>query len=154
MNYGDDASDIIPEGLYKTKLTNATLDETGDVPVLTLAYIISDGEHEGKALWQRFRFNDKSKKFLCWQLGILHVWKQLSDSPSDQEAARRAADLMFAKVDKLSVTLEISHREWEGKTYENVIIDEIISDESDIPNKVPLPINTEPTFDSKEDIPF
>ncbi len=155
MKYGEDdaAFDNVPEGIYPAMLTNATLDETGDVAILTCCYAVANGAQEGRALWQRFRFNDKSMKFLRWQLGILHVWRELSTSDSDEVAARKAADLMFAKVDKLKVSLKVSHREYNGKTYEDVIIDDVLKDETYIPNEVPV-ITNAPIMDTKEEIPF
>ncbi len=155
MKYGDeDTFDTVPEGLYPAMLTNTTLDETGEVSVLTCCYAVADGKQEGRALWQRFRFNDKSMKFLRWQLGMLHVWKELKGAPNDQEAARKAAELMFAKVDQLKVDLKVSHREYNGKTYEDVIIDQVLNDPIDIPNEVPTFAKAVPTVNKEEEIPF
>lgn len=156
MNYGDDDDtfDTIPADIYPAMLTNATLDETGDVAVLTCCYAISEGPQEGRALWQRFRFNEKSKKFLRWQLGMLHVWSELKGLDDDQDAARKGSELMFAKVDKLKVALKVTHREYQGKTYEDVIIDDVLNDETDIPNEAPVINGPEPSFDTSEEIPF
>ena len=160
MQYGEEQDfELFPEGIYNCLLDDATLDMTSNPPVLTCKFkaISTNEKISGKLFWQRFRFADNCMKFNSWQLGVMGVWSQLKGAESDFDAAKLAADAIFTLVkSKQSFLLKMEHNEYNGKTYENVLVQELTDNEY---------VNLqEPTFgadtggpasiDSGEEIPF
>lgn len=151
----------VDEGKYVVELTNSTLDSTTegsneDPYKLKLEYTIRSPKFERRKLWQNFRFNERSVKFLRWQLSKLGVWESLKGSKDQKEAAFKAAESIFKLVEMkdLFFRVKVEHNEYNGNVYENMIIEDMISG--------PLPQVTEskkegqnaPEFDSSEEIPF
>jgi hypothetical protein len=142
--WGEDDKDsggysLIDEGKYVAKITNSSLDTskegTEDDPyVLKVEYTISSGKFERRKLWQNFRFSEKSLKWIRWQLGVM--------------AAFKAAEHIFKLVEMGDVhfNVEISHREYNGKTYTDTKLLDIISG--------PVKNQDLPSFDSSDNFDF
>jgi hypothetical protein len=146
--------DLIEPGVYVCKLTNSTLDTTTsgeeeDPHVLKVEYTVQSGKFERRKLWQNFRFNEKSLKWIRWQLGVMGVWEFLKGASDSKDAAMKAAENIFklVEMDNVFFSIEVSHNEYNGKTYTNAKLEERIS--GPIPKSQALP-----QFDSSEEIPF
>jgi len=137
---------VTPEGTYTVELYNATVDMTKLPRVLLCTWKIlsKDNNVNGDKLFQRFRFVENCKKFNQWQLGILGVWSQLKGCNSDEAASDKAADLVFALVGKFAEA-KVSHREYKGKTYTDMILEDFIGD---------TVLNGPEEIDSQEELPF
>ena len=95
----------------------------------------------GDALWQHFRFSQKSGKYIAWQMSAMGVWSDKGDVKTDSELAR----LMLTRLAKLEgkfATIKVSHREYNGKTYTDGIVDFMEQGEP------------APKVSSSEEIPF
>lgn len=116
----------LPAGRHFVKLGFVKLDNTKPDAKLSIKWENKVGE-----AWQNFTFNEKSKKFLSWQMRILGVNDYIriqmtkTNTPVDLQ---QASILAFNYLDKTDKTFEIecTERIWEGKTSMNVIvIDEV-----------------------------
>lgn len=170
MLYGQDIDNeksLIDKGLYQVLLSDIDLvteDKLGfnlDHHKVKITFQIVGPKHQGKKLWLNLIFKDTTQKFLAWQLGVLGVWKQLKDVTSHEEAAKKAANELWARKGALECTVEVSHREYQGSTYENVIV-KSGSAETSPPNyanqvvdqaskKAELPMKG---LDTSEELPF
>ena len=150
----DDSYSLIDEGNYVAKLTDASLDSTKegseeDPWTLKVEYTLTSGKFEKRKLWQNFRFNEKSVRWLRWQLSVMNVWEDLKGSTDQKDAAMKTTDSIYKLVQAGNVhfNIEVTHNEHGGKTYSNLKLKEMISG----------PIKTEsqsPSFDSSEEMPF
>lgn len=114
----------LPEGEYVCVLDNCEVDTTKDPHVVSLRWNVTGGEHKGSKLFQNFRFNEKSKKFLMWQLGTLDLGSYVRDADSWDQGAIDCADILFKAVGKIGCMGTVKHREYQGKTYTDFIVDE------------------------------
>lgn len=143
--YDSDESkfDLIPTGNYVATIFNVTIDETKDPVKMSVQYKLENN----RRCFQNFKFNDAGKKFLTWQAGILG-WNSLAkeknpEAKTPQEFARAYLEASKSLLGK-KVELEMSHREWEGKTYESVKLIDLL-DES---------LQGPPSINKEEELPF
>lgn len=143
--YDSDESkfDLIPTGIYIATIFNVTIDETKDPVKMSVQYKLENN----RRCFQNFKFNDAGKKFLTWQAGVLG-WNTMAkeknpDAKTAQEFARAYLDSSKDLLGK-KVELEMSHREWEGKTYESVKLLGFADETQANP----------PLMDSSEELPF
>lgn len=148
---------LTPVGTHRAILVDAKLDETGDHAKISCTFEIDEpaADYNKDSVFINFTFKETTAKFLSWQLGVIGVWQQLSECGSEEDAARKSAELIFGMIDKLTVELKVEHREYNGKTYVNAIIGEVLSGgldgndhASDSANQLGLGI------DQSEQIPF
>ena len=145
----------VDEGKYVVKLTDSTMDssksgEEDDPYVIKVEYTITSGKFEKRKLWQNFRFNTKSIKWLQWQLGLIGAWSEAKECKDQKEAAFKTAEFIFKLVEDNNAFFraEVSHREYNGKTYSDVKIEQQISGPVKTENSHP------PGIDPNEEIPF
>lgn len=114
--------EIIPEGFYAAKLEDVTLDETKAEPKLKLKYKLSNGRYS----WQTFTFKDSTKKWISWQIGVIGAWsnaKVMCTDPTNMSLVARACLDAVGKFIGHYYEAEISHREYNGKTYTDLKLD-------------------------------
>jgi len=122
MGFFDDDYEVTPTGIYAAKLENCTLDETKADPKISVTYKL----HSGKVVWQNFTFKETTKKWLAWQLGVIGAWGIARDTCTDAEnqssVARACLDAIGKKIGSYYEG-EITHREYNGKTYTDFKLD-------------------------------
>jgi hypothetical protein len=155
--------ELLPDGKYEAIVHNATIDETKTPYVLKVTYeIVEEGKYKNRKLFQQFTFQESAKKYLMWQLGVLGAWQFGKAANSEEEAVRLMTQAVFNMVNEVYVMLKVSRREYEGKEYQNAIVDHVIDkfDGSDSPVNQPkkelvnhAPVSP-PVTDLNEEIPF
>ena len=76
MSWLDNEFELVPTGWHAVKFDDCELDETGDVPKLTLKFKAKG--HETSTLFMNIKFTESSKKWIAWQ--ILNIDKVYSTS--------------------------------------------------------------------------
>lgn len=162
MALWQDEPTIAPAGTYAVKLENVTLDETKADPKLSVRYKLSNGQ----TMWQNFTFKSTTKKWISWQVGVIGVWSKATEGLQDPEAyqaiARATLDAIGTKIGAY-YKAEVTHREYNGKTYADLKLEEEIS-ASDAAklgktptaqHTTPAPKQTAPpSADMNEELPF
>lgn len=120
--------ELVNPGVYVATLDNATLDETKDVPKLSLTYSLNNK----RKIWQNFTVNEKSAIWLSWQLGIIGSWQEAKETCKDDQSsslvARACLDSLGKKLGtKFEMTVE--HNEYNGKTYANGKLERPLTDD-------------------------
>jgi len=152
----DEEYELLPEGVYSAVLNESKLDITGPDNVVTMVYkIVSSPGNENKKIWIRLKFNESAKKFVKWQTGVLGIGTELKECSTWNAAAEKCHEMLYSQMNKLKVELEVSHREHNGKTYENAILKEVLGtyNASDVHPGVEN-MALAPSFDAEEEIPF
>jgi hypothetical protein len=135
----EDKMDLMPEGTHRMKFDDVKLDETKDPITLTIRW----KSESGHAVWQNFRMGEKYGKYLSWQLGVLGVWDVRKTATDEADLARKLL-MELAKLEGSHATLQISHREYQGRTFVDGIVKSV---------EVKLDPNA-PKVDDSESIPF
>jgi hypothetical protein len=119
---------LIPVGPVALKLFDCELDETGVVPKITLKYKVKDAGQK----WVFLDFTDSRKKFIQWQMGVLGaqslVKKTLKDTATLEEYTRGLLNALGELLGNHYMG-ECEHytSPKTGKTYDNIVVKEIIS---------------------------
>jgi len=123
-DFNDDKKEreVVAIGTYEASLFDAKLDETGEYPKISMAYKLKN--ESGDLVWQNFNFNEKGQKWIKRQfsaLGLSEDVKSNVKGDTPEAAARGYLDATNALLVKNApvIKIEVSHREWEGKTYAN-----------------------------------
>lgn len=126
-------------GIHRVRIGYVNLDDIKDPAKLAVKYENDEGE-----AWQNFTFNDNSKKYLSWQLGILGVNEYIKQTaiktkknPDLKEAGVLAVNFLDKCKDNFEI--ELTEREYNGKTSMNCIVTKKI--------KLDLPKSTDDTPD-------
>ncbi len=158
MGFWDDTEkqdkeyEVVTPGNYTALLSDATLDTTYrnakgvKYPVLTLRWKIEGSTFDGRLLFQDIRFMDSLKWKVHMELSRLDCVPLVSDNSDWETVAETAAGLVFEKVGKEKALLQVTTREWDGKTFNDVGIKTGFGDL----NSGPLPSSV----DTEERIPF
>ena len=143
----------IPEGNYQAVIFNVDCDLTKNPPTVSVQYKLENN----RRVFQNFRFDDKGKKWIVWQMGELglnEAAKRLLPHPTQatpHDAAKSYVEAARQVLNKV-VGIEITHREYNGKKYESVkIIDGLGA------TTTPTPLtktSAAPKFDANEPLPF
>jgi hypothetical protein len=159
-----DQTDYAPieAGVYCAKLDNCTLDETKADPKISVTYKLNNG----RTTWQNFTFKDTTVKWLSWQLGVTGAWarsKEICKDPdSFKEVARACLTALGEKIGTY-YEVEITHREYNGKTYTDLKLERAMTNQeakafTEAANKAPKKIKNYaddiPTMNQNEEIPF
>ena len=135
--------ELIPTGQYLAALDDASLDATVSPNKLSLTYKLLDGDHKNRLLWQNFTLNQKSAKWISWQLGALGAHQEAKEAASEDEYYEKLVNAVFALVKKpTQVKLKV-----EIDTYNNKDRNKCLVDSLEVPNMA-LGI------DSNDEIPF
>jgi len=119
--------ELLPNGKYECELENATVDQTVTPNRLSCTYKIVTGEYRNRKLWQNFNLDEKSKKWLRWQLGILGSWGEARDSVagSESEFFDLLTEATFKQVGSVYVLMKVTQDTYEGKTRNKALIEEL-----------------------------
>jgi hypothetical protein len=157
MGFFDDEKTETPaEGLYACKVEDCSLDETKPDPVITVRYRL----HTGQAAWQRFVVKDSTRKWLSWQLGVLGVWKTAKENCQDPHNFSLVARSILEALGKIIGQYfegEISHREYNEKTYTDLKIERALTNEQAKIFKQSVASKKQdepPKMDLNEELPF
>jgi len=149
--------ELIPNGKYVAILENAQLDATSEPHKLKVTYVLKDEKFGNRKLWQNFTYSDKSAKFLVWQMGVLGVQSQAKSATSEKEYYKAITDGVFELAkSNAAVVLEVTSKEYNGKTYNNVIISDLHDGDLPVRNHA-LDVEgsgNPPLFDNDEEITF
>lgn len=135
-----------PEGKVTAEVFDVKPGDKDGTPTLSVQYKLASN----KRMWQNFSFNEKGRKFCKWQmseLGLNDTAKALRKSESWEDIRNSYVDA-FKEVLGKEVTLKISHKEWNGKKYESVLVSMAA------PVGLAGDQNKAPSFDSDDRIPF
>lgn len=146
MSWFDKPQSLIPEGEYDATIFDVQFNPLADLPKLTIVYKIKD---QNRKSFQNFKFNDGGRKWLTWQMNALDVLdraRELAQGSEDTETVARAFATAVEEIKGQWVTLKITHREFEGKTYES----------STVTSRTIMGAGLAPElgFDKTEEIPF
>jgi len=114
----------LPSGDYNAQFNNCDLDETGTHPMINAEFMVTSGEFKGRKLWKRFYFSDgTASKFIPWQMSVFGIKDAISaaNATSHSETARAALREM-ASVFGREYAVEVSQREYNGKTYNDLTL--------------------------------
>lgn len=140
---------LVKPGIYKAVINDVASKEFSGDQTLSLQYKLENN----RRLFQNFKFNEKGKKWLTWQLGDLGVLSEAKKTAKENETTEQTVRNIHNTIAKSYigkvVTIEVTHSEWTNpttkvkKTYENVKV---------------LPANEQgapaPQMDSDDDITF
>jgi len=158
----------IPEGRYNATVENCTLEDVKhDNGLVTktkirMCYALPNSKRK---LFQNFTFNDHSGtvKFLNWQLSTLGVdMGEVNLCTSFEDAAHMAANTLFKYVGSgVEVEVDVKHREYNGKIYENAVVHSVLANgspstttnETVMAPTADLP-NMAPTINANEKMPW
>ena len=102
-------------GKYKSTLTNVSLDETGDVEKLSIEFTLNNK----RKVWMNLKFSEAQKKFANWQfreLGVYEDAKRIGQTKSAPRAFLEAITLALGN----EYMLDLSYRDYNGKTYSSI----------------------------------
>lgn len=146
--------DPIKKGKYTAICENCTLEETKNgTQFIQMVFVINDGsDFDGRKLWHKMWFTEKSYDMTSQQLENAWVFEKLPETETIEQFREKSADALFQLVNKKFNVSVTGHNEYNGKEYPNTFL----SGYADAPN---LAIQTEPpkaseSFDSSEEIPF
>lgn len=129
MKYQDPNESALPKpGTYKAKVHNVTCDlRKPDKPRITVSYKLESGQ----LLFQNMMVSDNSTKYLAWQLGQLGIWQAAwdkigKDKDVDNNTVTKALVDASQKYLGQLCEVEVKHREWEGKTFADVHLNEVV----------------------------
>jgi hypothetical protein len=138
---------LLPQGVYEAKLTDAKLDTTKVPSKISLKFNVVDpgGDYDEDVTFVNLTFSDKAAKFVRWQLGVLGCYDVMESQDSEAAAISAAADAVFKIVDKTTCEIKVGHREYNGKTYLDTVIQKVLDE--------PSP-QSSMSLDHEESIPF
>jgi len=155
MNFYDSEYENSPDGEYVATIENAEFKESQDgTPVIMMTFKLPKGKS-----FMRLNFNDKGKKFITWQMGVLGantLAKEKNPTPaSADEAAQAYLDVLGTFIgQKVLLKLETKQNPTNGKSYQGPLMLEYpVSPETEMlaQAKEQAPA---PGFDSSEPLPF
>jgi len=148
----------IEPGLYTAVLDESKLDTSKEPYVVTTVWrIVGDANFNDRKLWIRLQFSESAVKFVKWQTGVLGIGSELKECSTWNESAEKCHAMLYPKMDILTVELQVTNREYQGKVYDNAIIENVVADfksstvHSGVENLAPGPA---PSFDANEEILF
>jgi hypothetical protein len=153
MGFFDEDKELPDKGFYKATLEDVSIDETKDVPRVSVRYELSTGDK----VWQNFIFKDTTRRFVSWQMSQLGAWadaKSICKNPDNlSDVARSCMEAISKKIGYI-YELDLSHREYNGRVSADVKVLSLISEAQ--AEETPRVINKtkEPTFDENEELPF
>jgi hypothetical protein len=109
-------STLIPVGTHICTLENCTIDTTKDDYTLELTWKVLGGESQGKVRKQWITFREGGKRWIMWQTGVMGISEFIRDCDTFNQAALKAADILFKGVNKLNVTLEVYEDTYTDRT--------------------------------------
>ena len=149
--------ELLPDGEYVATLDDSQFDTTVTPKKLKVQYLVHDTKYGGRKLWQNFTFNEKSAKFLIWQMGVIGAHQVAKEAGSEDEYYTSLAKEVYRLVkENAKVLLEVTRREYNGKEYQNTIIKEVYIGDLPVKNEA---LNIEgagspPKTDLSEELPF
>jgi hypothetical protein len=149
MSYFEDNKpkqyDLLEPGIYQATVNDVKPDSYKDTPTFSISYKLDNG----RLVFQNFFIDEKSKKYLTWQCGILGL-TSLAKAKIKDPAAANPTEVQKAYIDASrdilgkKVQVELKNEVYAGKTRQRVYL----IDSKELPNMVP-------NFDQKEDeLPF
>lgn len=152
--------DLVPAGIHVAKIDDVKLDETKEHPKLSVTYKLQNN----RLIWQNFTINEKSQKWISWQLGIMGAWQLAKESCKDTSSmsnvARACLDAIGEKMKENQMfEMLVEHREWQDKTFANAKLERVLEREEaaalvrELKNKKPIK-NHAPTLDKNDDFDF
>lgn len=154
MGFFDDNEEYtaIEEGTCTAKIVDISMDNDKGYPRISIQYALDNN----RRIFQNFNFNEKGSKFIVWQFGILGINDKVKEATKNSEdyevIAKSYLDISGTLLNKY-VQISVSHREYNGKTYENVKLLNLIGD--DKPVSMPAATSTTQNgVDTTESLPF
>ena len=142
--------DLIKEGNYTATLDDFVFYTDKEPKKLRLQWRLDNN----RVISQFFSFNEKSVKWLSWQLGIIECYsgseiRELGLNTADEVLVY--VENKLQKTNNLIVDLEIQHRTYNGKTSENALVKEKINT---VINHAPTKKQSEPPSLDDCELPF
>lgn len=106
----------LPQGTYHVEIEEAVIDVSRDPASVKWQYKVTDGDYLNRKLWKRNYMTPKALPFLKQDLNALGV---------KVEKASHLPEALEQLLGK-SVEVAVSHRTYNGKTYEDVYVNKLI----------------------------
>ena len=120
---------LLDEGIYAAKMHDCSCDVSKEPYSLSVQWKLIDGPNKGQLAFSNYNMKETSKKWLQWQLGILHVWSLGKEKNSLLAATQAMYEGLASLLEKkICVELEVEHTEYNGNTYANVKINKVLSE--------------------------
>jgi hypothetical protein len=157
MGFFDEERETVTEGIYAARLEDCSLDETKEFPRLSVRYKL----HSGQTMWQNFTFKDTTKKWISWQIGTIGAWNKAKESCKNQDDLKEVARACLTAIGEFVGSYydsEVTHREYNGKTYADLKLNQAITQAQAKGYLAPKTTLTKapeaPKFDASEELPF
>lgn len=142
-------------GIYEATLTNVSLDETKEVPRLSIEFTLA-GKRKA---WMNLGFAENQKKFANWQFRELGVYDDAKRIASD---GTKSVPRAFLEAVVLAVgnqyKVDLSYRDYNGKKYSSVkVLEQVVKigpDNDPVVKKSLIDLDEPLFFDPNETLPF
>lgn len=121
MSWFEQEKNLIEEGEHSAVIFDVHLDRLNDPWRLSIQYKLENNQR----IFQNFKFDEKGKKWLTWQMSQLCLNERAKELCEDQTEIEAIALAYFAAAEEIKgtwVDLDVKHSEYNGKTYANASV--------------------------------
>lgn len=114
-------AELIPiaEGKYEAVLSYTKLDETEQPTKISLGWKIEGTDFDGRMIWQNFRMDERSAKWVKWQFDVIGAWQAGKGASDESDFIDKVFTALEEMKDECRVELEVEHNLYNGKSYTN-----------------------------------
>jgi hypothetical protein len=128
---------LIETGEYEAELIDCQVDLTKEPVRLSCIYQITEGVNEGRKLFGNYQLEGRGIGFLKKDLSTLGLDYSQVGSPED------IATLIWDNM-PMPVIIYVAQKEWQGKMYNNVYLNELIDRPAALDKTVSKPATAQP----------
>ena len=113
-----DREDLVPAGVHDVVIEAVKLDESGKKPAIVLRMRIEGGAADGEAIFHRVSPPSRDEKAGTRRSRLLML--RAIGAITEEDFKRGGAKVNWSALVKVEATVEVEHREYEGRTFANV----------------------------------